>query len=550
MKKRIFGTFLSVLLICSMLAGCGGSGSATKETEAKKNDVASEETTPATEAAAGGIEELIQVGVGELGDLNAHLTASNQNMYPLLYEGLVQNSEDGIQPSLAESWDISEDGLVYTFHLRQGVQFSDGEAFNAEVAKMNFDAVLENAQKYSWMGITGRIAEVNAVDEYTLELKLTEAYYPALQELSFSRPYRFMSPNSFVDGRTMDGITEPIGTGPYKLVENVEGQYAVFEANENYWQGAPSIKKITRKIIPDGQTAFLAMMNGEVNFCYTEAGNNIVDAESAAILETKGYKVVRNDAVATRMLLVNSASESPIADKDVRLALWRCIDRDAIANDIFAGEELPADSLEANTLPYCGDFNFEARGFDLDGAAQILEDAGWTLDAGQDVRSKDGKKLEINLYYFADKTNFKAVSELIQANAKKAGIQINLVGEESSAVYARRSSGDYELMIDSTWGLPYEPYMTANILTPGGSYQYCSAGIDGIESFYDDVHALLTGVDEAKRQELYNKVFERIHDDAMVIPITYLTTRMIAPENMEGLHFIQDQYSLPYFDFK
>uniref|UniRef100_A0ACD5GZP1 ABC transporter substrate-binding protein n=1 Tax=Desertifilum tharense IPPAS B-1220 TaxID=1781255 RepID=A0ACD5GZP1_9CYAN len=109
---------------------------------------------------------------------------------------------------------MSPDGRLITFQLRQGVQFSDGEPFNAEAAKLNFDQVLANTGAHEWLELIQQIDRVEAEGDYTLRLYLKNPYYPALQELALIRPVRFLSPAAFPDsGTTADGIKQPIGTG-------------------------------------------------------------------------------------------------------------------------------------------------------------------------------------------------------------------------------------------------------------------------------------------------------------------------------------------------
>src|SRR5690606_15717450 len=110
----------------------------------------------------------------------------------IVYESLVENTAEGIRPLLAESWDISEDGTVYTFQLRQDVTFHDGEPFNAEAVKLNIEAVQRNSAKHAWIKLSTKIVSVQAPNEHTVELELSEPYYPALLELSMTRPYVFL----------------------------------------------------------------------------------------------------------------------------------------------------------------------------------------------------------------------------------------------------------------------------------------------------------------------------------------------------------------------
>ena len=146
----------------------------------------------------------------------------------MVFEPLVFNTMDGLKPALAESWQISPDGRVYTFHLRKGVSFSDGAPFNAEAVKLNIDAVEANKPRHAWLDLVNQIDKTEAVDDLTFRLTLKNAYYPTLVELALTRPFRFISPNCFINGGTKEGVKGYIGTGPWVLSEHKLNQYALF----------------------------------------------------------------------------------------------------------------------------------------------------------------------------------------------------------------------------------------------------------------------------------------------------------------------------------
>jgi len=190
-------------------------------------------------------KEIIYATSKDINDMNPHLYPGSMSAQGMVYESLVENTEDGIKPLLAESWEISEDGKTYTFKLRKDVKFHDGEPFNAEAVKKNIDAVQQNAQIHSWIKLSTKIVSCDVIDEYTIKLVLSESYYPTLDEISMTRPYVFISPNDFKNGGTKGGVKGYHGTGPYVLKGHKVDKYATFEANESYWAGKPKIKKIT-----------------------------------------------------------------------------------------------------------------------------------------------------------------------------------------------------------------------------------------------------------------------------------------------------------------
>ena len=214
----------------------------------------------------------------DIRDLNPHLYSGEMWAQNMLYESLVHYNEDGtFSPWLAESWTITNEGKTYTFKLRKDVTFSDGAKFDAHSAKLNWDAVLSNKVRHTWLEMVRLITEIKAVDDYTLEVNLSEPYYPFMIEIAVTRPMRFISPNSMIDGETKNGVKSYIGTGPYFLGDHKKYQYAVFNANPTYWGTKPLLKKVTMKVIADNQSRLMALEKGEIDLIY---GKNMVDADS------------------------------------------------------------------------------------------------------------------------------------------------------------------------------------------------------------------------------------------------------------------------------
>ncbi len=185
---------------------------------------------------------IVYANFRDLRDLNPHLYNGEMFAQNLLFEGLIKINDDGsFEPWLAESWEIKDDGQTYVFKLREDIFFSDGEKFNAEAAAANFNAILDNGERHTWLESIRLMMEVDknggksveATGEYELTLKLADSYYPFMVELGVTRPFRFISPNSFIDGTTKNGVNGYIGTSSYILDEYVVDEYSVFKVNEN-----------------------------------------------------------------------------------------------------------------------------------------------------------------------------------------------------------------------------------------------------------------------------------------------------------------------------
>lgn len=541
MKKRVLSLCLAGLMAAS-LTGCGGAGNTAETTAA----AGAENSAAASEAGASeGKEELVFVNYRDIRDLNPHLYAGEMYAQEMLYETLVNITADGYEGCLAESWDISDDGKTYTFHIRDGVKFSDGEVCDANAIKANFDAIIENKDRHTWLEMMNLLVGVSAPDDKTFVIELSEPYYPLLTELGVTRPFAMISPKAMKDGSTKDGVNAYIGTGPYVLTDFVTDEYAVFEANDDYWGEQPKIKKITVKVIPDNQTRILALEKGEIDMIF---GKNMIDAD--AINQYTGndkFTVSLSDPTSTRQIVLNTTRDV-LADKEVRQALQRATNKQAISDGIFYGLEQPADTLFAKTVPYC-DIDLEPYAYDVELAQSMLDEAGWVVGADK-IREKDGQKLNIDLLYNSDSVTEKAIAEYLQSEYQKIGISLNIHGEEEQSYRDNMKAGNFDMVFNICWGTPYDPQSSlAAMRAPVYGDYAAQLGLEDKADIDQAITDILVSTDETKRQELYTFVLTRLHEDAVYIPLTYECNKAIYRSDLQGFHFTQTQYEVPFADF-
>lgn len=541
MKKRVLSLCLAGLMAAS-LTGCGGAGNAAETTAA----AGTENSAAASEAGSSeGKEELVFVNYRDIRDLNPHLYAGEMYAQEMLYETLVNITADGYEGCLAESWDISDDGKTYTFHIRDGVKFSDGEVCDANAIKANFDAIIENKDRHTWLEMMNLLVGVSAPDDKTFVIELSEPYYPLLTELGVTRPFAMISPKAMKDGSTKDGVNAYIGTGPYVLTDFVTDEYAVFEANENYWGEQPKIKKITVKVIPDNQTRILALEKGEIDMIF---GKNMIDAD--AINQYTGndkFTVSLSDPTSTRQIVLNTTRDV-LADKEVRQALQHATNKQAISDGIFYGLEQPADTLFAKTVPYC-DIDLEPYAYDVELAQSMLDEAGWVVGADK-IRERDGQKLNIDLLYNSDSVTEKAIAEYLQSEYQKIGISLNIHGEEEQSYRDNMKVGNFDMVFNICWGTPYDPQSSlAAMRAPVYGDYAAQLGLEDKADIDQAITDILVSTDETKRQELYTFVLTRLHEDAVYIPLTYECNKAIYRSDLQGFHFTQTQYEVPFADF-
>ncbi|MFT4104333.1 MAG: nickel ABC transporter substrate-binding protein [Lacrimispora sp.] len=539
MKKRLFGLYAAGILAASILAGCTNSASPSKEAA---SSVQAEPSAGKQESGADVKEELVFVNYRDIRDLNPHLYAGEMYAQEMLYETLVTISEKGYEPCLAESWSVSEDGKTYTFKIRKGVTFSDGEVCDANAIKANFDAIIENKDRHTWLEMMNLLVGVSAPDDETFVIELTEPYYPMLTELGVTRPFAMISPKAMKDGSTKDGVNAYIGTGAYVLTDFVTDEYAVFEANENYWGEQPAVKKITVKVIPDNQTRILALEKGEIDLIF---GKNMIDADAVnKYVDSEDFQVSLSDPTSTRQIVLNT-SNAILKDKTVRQAIQHATNRQAISDGIFYGLEAPADTLFSSTIPYC-DIKLEPYAYDADLAGTMLEEAGWTMGSSG-IREKDGTPLALSLLYNSDSVTEKTISEYLQSEFRKLGIQLDIKGEEEQSYRDNMKAGHFDMVFNICWGTPYDPQSSlAAMRQPVYGDYAAQLGLEDKAEIDQAITDILVSTDEAKRQELYTFVLTRLHEDAVYIPLTYECNKAISTSSLKGVGFTQTQYEVPF----
>lgn len=363
-----------------------------------------------------------------------------------------------------------------------------------------------------------------------------------LTELACIRPFAMISPNCMINGSTKDGVNGYIGTGPYVLTDFVTDEYAVFERNENYWGEKPAIQKITVKVIPDNQTRIMALENGEIDLIF---GKNMLDADAISqYVDSDKFTVALSDPTSTRHIVLNTTHDI-LGDKAVRQALQHATNRQAISEGIFYGLEPAADTLYSPTVPYC-DVDLEPYSYDIDEAARLLDEAGWTK--GSDgIRVKDGQKLALDLLYNSDSVTEKTISEYLQSEYLKLGISLNIHGEEEQSYRDNMKAGNFDMVFNICWGMPYDPQSSlAAMRAPVYGDFAAQQGLDDKEEIDQAITDILTSTDEAERQELYAFVLTRLHEDAVYIPLTYETNKALYTSDLEGVHFGTDQYDVDF----
>lgn len=531
---KLFCLVLAMLMLVGAFSGC----TASKTPTAPKSDAqgAAEPATNNTDS-----DTLTIALPADVGPINAHNYASKMYIQDFVYDTLTKWEDNEVKPGLAESWDISEDGKEYTFHLRHGVEFTDGSDWNADIAKKNVDAVLLHREDHSWLEMLNKIQSAEVVDEYTLKMTLSDAYYPFLQELSLIRPLAFMAEASFpASGDTYtDGIAEPIGTGKLKLAEYKAGEYAVFERNDDYWGEKVKFKYIRVEVIPDANTQVAALKTGEIDMIFDVAG--VLTADSFEELKGAGFKTVISEPTCTLALALNS-NRNATADLEVRQALEYAVDKDTIVENVYYNLRTKADTLFDKSLPYC-DLDLTTYEYNPEKAIELLESDGWVLENGARYRTKNGATLTLEYYYVSTDNICRTLGEALQSMFEAVGVELKIIGEESSSFSTRQTDGSFDIVVSETWGNQYDPHsMVASYREPSHADYRAQEGMPNKAELDQWVSELLVETDDQTRQDYYNKILSALADQAIYIPVCSTTVLVACENDLDGITFNTDNF--------
>lgn len=441
---------------------------------------------------------------------------------PNFYETLV-NYEDGkFVAGLAESWDISADGRVYTFHLKKNVKFSDGAEFNAEAVQINLEHIPTMLGKYNgaYGTVSTLIEKVGIEDSYTVKLYLKSPYYGVLKDLTMLNPMAMVSPNAFKEDGTLSErlATETLGTGPYMYAGKTDGKKYTFERNPAYWGEAPQVDIFHVKVIADNDAKLLALRSGEIDLI---VGNDKLSYDGfKEIKAAKGYEGIVSSAVSATRLLGFNVRKAPFDDRDVRLAASYGIDKAALSAGLFSGLEGKADTLFDPSMPYTN-VGLKPYAFDREKAISILEEAGWVDTNGDGIREKNGVKLTGDILYISGVSVVDDLALALSAQLKELGMDIKVRGMEMMAYYAETMKNNFTVTLSKTYGLSYDPYtFVSNMNSATQADQVAAQALALVEGGDEIINKLNTTSDEKKIEEAYQFVLNEVHQNAIYVPIT------------------------------
>jgi peptide/nickel transport system substrate-binding protein len=423
-----------------------------------------------------------------------------------------------VVPDLATLWTPAESGRIWIFKLRRGVTWHDGRPFTAADVKFTFDAIVDPRTRALYRTTFTGLQSVQVVDDYTVRFEFDRPYPSLPIVVGFNVP---IVPRHLLEGKNLaempDFIRNPVGTGPFKWKEYIEGSHLTLEANPGYYAGRPSLDAVVIKIIPDINTVVAQLRTGELDV-------GIIEPVHLDSLRGQAHLRFQTTELPSAFYIALNATRWPFGDKRVRQALMYGLNRQQIVERVLRG------TANLATGPYARAFGkyynpaLKPYPYDVNRAKALLAEAGFRPGAGG-LLEKDGRPLSFEL--MVDKGN--PTREQIALVAQQQWRQL---GAEEWSVYIRRGNqrpGDYEAR--TSWRITSpDPDKTPEYTTGGtvNHYMYSNPEVDRLMA---EARATF---DPTRRPQLYHRIQEIIYDDVPVLWIFYNSEILAINKRVQG----------------
>lgn len=552
--KRLIALLLSLVMLCALLSGCGGSSSDSKTEEPAAESGETQE--PAAEEGGEEAEEAEEpeapastmntVIVRETGDPKTWNPTyqSDDNLYSIAQNVYVRltclDHTKTVIPEAAESWDVTDEGMTITFHLKDGQKWWDGEALTADDVKYTFDYVKEHPETYfsSSMDI---VDTIEVIDPLTVVFHMNTADVSFVARLGWYGTF-ILPQHIFDNGQPWEdnpASTDPmqvVGCGPFKIESYTQGSNTTLVANEDYYAGAPKIDRLIFSIIPDDATAVQAMLNGEVDYMQTFPSNSV-----SQMLGNPDFNMVP-DTYPSPYRIIFNMNDPIIGDLAVRQAIALCINREEVSEKAYAGIMPPEYSAYPSVVSWCSNTEDTYPKQDIEAAKQVLEDAGYTQD-------ENGFYVTGIVWDVFE--GMQDMANLIIASCAEAGIEITMNLSEYNA-WSQKVGQERNFMMESQGGfMGPDPAALATRLGTGSNSNYgawSNAEFDRLCA-----EAAATG-DTEKRAELYKAAQKIIVEELPMINVVGYADYTAIVSNLHGTpdegegQWSWEDWSHAYFD--
>ena len=472
-------------------------------------------------------------------NIDPHAGASSELGIPLtsVYDTLIYQNVDGsFVAGLAERWEVSGDGLVYTFYLRRDVKFHDGTPFDAQAVQFNLDRIVNpDTKSQKAKGMLGPYDHTEVVDQYTAKVHLKQPYAPFLD--SVSQVYVGMASPAAVQQWGTDYQLHQVGTGPFMFKEYVPQDHLTLVRNPDYnWapdvyshDGPAYLDEIEFRFFVDAAVRALALESGEADVM------GEVPPQDAARLEANpAFKLYQAAVPGHPLQFFLNTSKAPTDDLRVRQAMLYATDRQAIVQTVFMGYSPQAyGPLAAVTMGYDPAVE-EMYAYDPAQAEALLTEAGWTDSDGDGIRDKEGQPLTLQVYV-QTWGYLKEVAEMLQAQLKEVGVdlQVQVVAYPAAVEAAKNNEHHLAAMVfsGSDPSILNSVYLSANA---EGGFNWSKVRDAELDRRLTEA---MSAIDLTQRATLYMEAQEQIMDLALVLPIRDYVNLNVAWAKVKGLQY-------------
>ncbi len=443
-----------------------------------------------------------------------------------------------LRPGLAEKWEVSENGLEYTFNLRQGVKFHDGADFNADAVITWFNSIKEGApgsqydasrMPYMEPFFTGLIDTVEKVDDFTVRMILPRPYAPLLANLAIPIG-GIPSPNAIEAGLDQLAVN-PVGTGPFRVTDPsawTRGSQLVVTANPDYWGGAPKLERVIFSVVPEGSTRLQQVEAGDIDIAWGLTPDDVRKAE-----ENPDLQIVEEAGLNTNSVQFN-LSKDPFKSKEVRQALNYAINKEELSAGLYDGDMVPAGGV---LPPVDWAFSEDLKGYpyDPDRAKELLATAGYN----------DQNKLTFTLWAYTVPRGYNPAGDrlatAVQEYWRQVGVEAEIQTAEWTQYLANRRDNQYAISLGGWMGDNGDP----------DNFLYSLLASENVgqsnTSWYENpqVDELLVQAQEATDQEerkrLYQQAEQIIVEDAPWVFLGYQKHQVVTSNTLQDF-VIQPTY--------
>ena len=449
-----------------------------------------------------------------------------------IYDTLIHYKDGSteIEPGLATSWESSEDGLTWTFHLRKGVTFHDGTPFNAEAVLFSLNRQHDKTHPFHdvggsyvyWIatGLAEIVDKITAVDEFTVQIHLKTAYSPFIYTIAITS-FSIVSPTAVKEFGD-EYSNNPVGTGPFKFVQWDRGDKIVLAANDNYWGGRPKLDRVIFRSIPDNAVRLIELQRGGLHameFPNPDDLQQIQDDETLELLSQPGTNIG---------YLAMNMDKPPLDNHKVRLAINHAINKSEIIKHLYQGLGIPAKNPIPPTM-WSYDDTIEDFDYNPKLAKQLLAEAGYPNGFETTLWA-----LPVPRPYIPDG---RALAEVLQSELRNVGIETKIVTYDWGTYLEKTKYGEHDMAMlgwSADLGDPdnffYFLLSKSSAEKPAGNIAFYRS--DAMQNVLEQARSIS---DKDKRIALYKQAQQIFHKDVPWVPLAHAKQILVVNKKVKNL---------------